>query len=438
MIDEDLEPLITRCPNCATQFRVTENQLAAAGGRVRCGACLTVFQGTDYLLLDEESTFSSGGEADAALDALLDELGFESPATDPARDSEDAAATPADPAEMLEAHELQQIYGGFEDEAGEATGVEPIAEQPAEWASSETESEIDSAPEPETEFGIESGTDTAFDADSSDADAETNAGETASADPPEAETRIPESAEAVAEATVDEWLKQEYEKWIEPDTASIDRLVDEVVTGGQAEQPPEVVQAPADRDGSAERPAEGGLRLSAVEAALEAEGVGTRPISFAPAPRRWWVPAVAAVLILLLLAQVFYLQLPDWSRDPGLRGGYETACALFGCELPQMQALGALQTRNLVVRSHPELEGALIVDAIIVNQAPFPQRYPDLELRFTAVSGLPVAGRAFSPEEYLAGESSAGDLMPINTPVQISLTIADPGREAVNYTLSFR
>ena len=66
------------------------------------------------------------------------------------------------------------------------------------------------------------------------------------------------------------------------------------------------------------------------------------------------------------------------------------------------------------------------------------QRYPDLELKFTAVSGLLVAGRAFTPGEYLAGESSTGDLMPVNTPVQISLTIADPGKEAVNYTLSFR
>ena len=76
MVDEDLEPLITRCPNCATQFRVTENQLAAAGGRVRCGACLTVFEGTEHLILDDdESAFSTGSEADAALDALLDELG---------------------------------------------------------------------------------------------------------------------------------------------------------------------------------------------------------------------------------------------------------------------------------------------------------------------------------------------------------------------------
>lgn len=34
---------ITRCPNCATSFRVTDEQLAAHQGKVRCGRCAFVF-----------------------------------------------------------------------------------------------------------------------------------------------------------------------------------------------------------------------------------------------------------------------------------------------------------------------------------------------------------------------------------------------------------
>lgn len=41
---------ITRCPDCGTSFRVTEAQLFAADGSVRCGACLNVFQAEDYFL----------------------------------------------------------------------------------------------------------------------------------------------------------------------------------------------------------------------------------------------------------------------------------------------------------------------------------------------------------------------------------------------------
>lgn len=39
----------TRCPLCHTQFRVTSRQLAQREGRVRCGTCREIFNGTDYL-----------------------------------------------------------------------------------------------------------------------------------------------------------------------------------------------------------------------------------------------------------------------------------------------------------------------------------------------------------------------------------------------------
>ena len=35
----------TRCPGCATVFRVTSEQLALRDGQVRCGHCKTVFDG---------------------------------------------------------------------------------------------------------------------------------------------------------------------------------------------------------------------------------------------------------------------------------------------------------------------------------------------------------------------------------------------------------
>ena len=38
---------VTRCPECQTAFRMTPAQLTAAQGKVRCGACLTVFNATD-------------------------------------------------------------------------------------------------------------------------------------------------------------------------------------------------------------------------------------------------------------------------------------------------------------------------------------------------------------------------------------------------------
>lgn len=40
----------TRCPHCTTTFRVTAEQLESAGGIVRCGKCIGVFNALDHQL----------------------------------------------------------------------------------------------------------------------------------------------------------------------------------------------------------------------------------------------------------------------------------------------------------------------------------------------------------------------------------------------------
>src|SRR5690606_11234621 len=41
--------LITRCPHCATTFKVVADQLRISDGWVRCGHCKEIFDATDYL-----------------------------------------------------------------------------------------------------------------------------------------------------------------------------------------------------------------------------------------------------------------------------------------------------------------------------------------------------------------------------------------------------
>lgn len=44
--------MLTRCPACATTFRVTPEQLKVRTGTVRCGACQQIFNGIDQLIDD--------------------------------------------------------------------------------------------------------------------------------------------------------------------------------------------------------------------------------------------------------------------------------------------------------------------------------------------------------------------------------------------------
>ncbi|MFZ5757212.1 MAG: DUF3426 domain-containing protein, partial [Pseudomonadota bacterium] len=146
---------------------------------------------------------------------------------------------------------------------------------------------------------------------------------------------------------------------------------------------------------------------------------------------------LGAVMLLVLLGQYMVFNRDTLSRDPSWRGVYEVACGAIGCTLPGDNAVNRIQGANLVVRSHPSVANALVVDAVVYNRAPFAQPFPQLELGFTDAEGNPVAGRVFTPEEYLKGELAGAVSMPPDTPIHLSLEVIDPGATAVNYELRF-
>lgn len=64
---------VTNCPNCQTQFIVTDEQLGQYNGKVRCGHCLHVFDATQELVdvnaednneIDEDNLATSNDEAE--------------------------------------------------------------------------------------------------------------------------------------------------------------------------------------------------------------------------------------------------------------------------------------------------------------------------------------------------------------------------------------
>ncbi len=107
------------------------------------------------------------------------------------------------------------------------------------------------------------------------------------------------------------------------------------------------------------------------------------------------------------------------------------AVQLYVPTLEARRSRDALQLANLVIRPHPDTPGALRLDAMIRNQADEAAPLPLLVLGFTNRQGEPRARRAFLPAEYL---HNAGPLrLPPNSEIQVSLALADPGRDAVNY-----
>ncbi len=52
------EPLIVECPRCHTRFRAREDQLSVAGGQVRCGVCLALFDSREAMPAETPETAS--------------------------------------------------------------------------------------------------------------------------------------------------------------------------------------------------------------------------------------------------------------------------------------------------------------------------------------------------------------------------------------------
>jgi predicted Zn finger-like uncharacterized protein len=90
--------MVTQCPACSTRFRVTSLQLQAQHGKVRCGRCLTVFDGFQ------------------ALDTV--------PETDPSPVTAEAAGAPAFQLEPVSATELAATADDPPEPAAKSAGTE--------------------------------------------------------------------------------------------------------------------------------------------------------------------------------------------------------------------------------------------------------------------------------------------------------------------------
>ncbi|MGY2378482.1 DUF3426 domain-containing protein [Pseudomonas sp. SDO524_S393] len=158
-------------------------------------------------------------------------------------------------------------------------------------------------------------------------------------------------------------------------------------------------------------------------------------------PSGWGRRLIWLLLVLIaaagLAGQFIAYQFDDLARQDAYRPWFQELCPKLGCTVPSRVDIAHIKSSNLVVRSHPDFAGALVVDAIIYNRATFSQPFPLLELRFADLNGSLIASRRFKPAEYLSGELAGVSEMPSQTPIHISLDILDPGNKAVNYSLSF-
>ncbi|WP_085656623.1 DUF3426 domain-containing protein [Pseudomonas sp. B11(2017)] len=423
------DSFVTQCPHCQTSFRVSHAQLSVARGVVRCGSCLQVFNAAKQLLEQRAGRETAVQAAPAP--------------SEPPRPAEPAAAVPQ-PAAPVEpappraisqkqwsAAELDLDSLDLDEELArlEQREIQPITEsgRPREESLSARRDshEPDDGAWPDSLF-------------SEPAD------ERMAAPAPDDEPPAIEPEPARPQRTEPSLSLEPVDLDDEPPIPQL-RLHDPIDPAARQER------LSADDEPEGELPSVEPLRKKRERGERAAPGVRAevlQDLTDDPLQLDWqkrrspWGRRFLWLLLIILAAaglagQYVAYHFDELARQDQYRPWFQQLCPQIGCTVPSKVDIAKIKSSNLVVRSHPEFSGALVVDAIIYNRAPFSQPFPLLELRFADLNGHLIASRRFKPGEYLNGDLEGMAEMPPQTPIHIALDILDPGAKAVNYSLSF-
>ncbi len=140
-------------------------------------------------------------------------------------------------------------------------------------------------------------------------------------------------------------------------------------------------------------------------------------------------------LLLALATQLFYFEREQLAQHPELRPLLERLCQQLECQLPPQRDLRKIELLKRNVYSHPNIKGALIINATLINNARYPQSFPKLAISMANLRGQTLVGRVFKPSEYLS--ETQPNTMPPNLEMNIVLEVSDPGQDALTFELDF-
>lgn len=412
--------LQTQCPKCRTRFRVTDEQLGIAKGKVRCGHCMDVFNAVEHQLAGDTGNAQRGpSDTSSKVPAERSGTGLTSDiiednfifADNPEEDATEGryAGTKL----TFSDDELSDSFRSFDDrdsssrdDSGDEDLAEDVDESWAEAILQEDSAPAKARPEPEKR--------------------KPQAEPKSEPQPEQQQEPSPETGNSRADIASESPSEH-------PQEDAPGFYIDE--------KPDPAFESFADEHGvESERDSQ--QRGEPFVASAPFGDLRRDPVSLGRNNRSWLRTLTWSVIVLglvgVLAAQVIWFQFDRLSAIPELRPFYEKGCELAGCELKPLINVDAIQSRKLVVRTDPKNRSQLIVDAVIINRADFQQPFPAIALTFSNLNGDIVAQSVFTPSEYLAGDAEELEIMPAATPVRIAISIRDPGRDAVNYNISFR
>lgn len=444
--------LITRCPKCSTAFRVGDDVLSMAKGKVRCGQCFHIFDASNAI--DSPSSVASKTTELEKATHIDDSAPVRKTTPQPnpiskerveplPRIDDETTPTRHKPDEEIVSPDwLDTLFDEEDSRHSQVSKQDSVLEEPTQQTNTksflkeETGSvkEFHAYKEPQQPSSPQTSRDPMVNKKNS-TDTKATPKKQEEPAPWELELAEVEAALKVASSSNDVRTRQKNEN--KPPKTTTRKVKVEAVeepdymaalhslaqTASEQTRPSDIQNQHSILD-----------QLSAQQSLAplleeNAEQKTTRKVS----P---WLWSLASLLGMgILLAQVATQYFEEGSRSPNFRAFYQTVCSYSGCVLPTFEEVNAISIQHVRIQSHPSLENALLVNAIITNSSNFSQPMPKIALEFFDLNGLPVAARLFAPNDYLHKDFLDITYMPPSTPIHLVIPIQDPGARAVTHQL---
>lgn len=391
------DSIITQCPNCSTTFRVSDDVLKMAQGKVRCGQCFHIFAAQPF----QSSVSASKVSSTPTTPKIQPQI------TKPATKTKEEPIPPPDwlnslveeekrlkesqeqltPYQQRVLSEHKQLKSQNADKVDTPQKTEP---QPAPWEIelAELEAAQKSTPVPTPDLKRKK------------------------------QTKAPQKQEVALTKTASQSLPP--------------------VTADSSPQP-EYMQALEELAKSSDQPLGDENYVKDAQQKLS-ELIDEEPETAKALPTKkrhtglWFLGSMFACAILAI--QLIGFNFETGSRSATFRPIYQVACTYYGCRLPTFEDVNSIDVQYVRVQSHPTRSNALLVNAIMTNTSPFSQPMPKMALEFFDLNGKPVAARLFSQHNYLDKDFLDITYMPPNTPIHLVIPISDPGAAAVTHQLT--
>ena len=385
------EQKLTRCPGCATVFRVTSAQLALREGQVRCGHCRAVFDANDHFItLDIVAPEDFGAD-----DELL-------------RGRPTVTLRSADALQPAPSDAVREKHDAPEPSTADERSHDPV--------------------DPRNDEASSTGEGTA---------GEGTAGEGASTETAAIEASAVEEPTGRRAATDDSAVEESTDRRAADSDRPTDEVLDRKPLGEMEPERADATPSPVDADRVA-----AAENSPAVSAPIEIrdsdrpqriEWNQRAPID--PSRRRLYVAGIVALSLAIVIQLVAEFRDALAARVPATRPLLAGACRVVACKVEPMKDTAALSIDASDLQADPAHRGLLILSATIRNRAGHPIAYPYLELTLTDSNERIVVRRAFAPPDYAGGTADFQQGIAANGERLVKLFIDASATQQAGYQL---